>query len=77
MSLEILQQEILALSKTEQLDLMLFLTNALSKKEDNFLTNEQLSEISRRLLQYKSGELQAIEEKDVMDRLYAKYKPQI
>lgn len=74
MSVKTLQKEILALSKTEQLELALFLTNTLNGAEDALLTDEQLSEINSRLNQYESGKIKAIDSSEAMATLYAKYK---
>lgn len=74
MSVKTLQKEILALSRSEQIELALFLTNALNGDEDSLLTNEQLSEINNRLNQYESGKIKAVNSSEAMASLYAKYK---
>jgi len=74
MSVKTLQKEILALSRAEQLELALFLTNALNGSEDALLTNQQLLEINSRLDEYESGKVKAIDSSTAMATLYAKYK---
>jgi len=60
MSVKALQKEILALSKSEQLELSLFLTNTINNDENGLLTNQQLAEINSRIHQYESGSIKAI-----------------
>lgn len=74
MSVESLQKEILALSKSEQEQLILFLSNTLENNKDVFLTKEQLLEINKRLLELEDGKVKGVDSTKVMTKLYAKYK---
>lgn len=51
MSVKTLQKEILALSKSEQLELALFLNNTLNSETAGWLTDTELKEINNRLHQ--------------------------
>jgi len=74
MSVESLQKEILALSKSEQEHLILFLSNTLENNKDVFLDKEQLSEINKRLLELEDGKVKGVDSTTAMTKLYAKYK---